>query len=209
MMNGDITITKLLEFNSFKQAYLSRCYILDENGVISVAAGEDIERDENKNYKVNDFYFDFTKFDVLGAFEKVEAYFHEKGIDYIEVIDGGYDYRDWRTGIRSYSASELSVLSPSLDLKYKKWEGRPVWYYVLPEGYESGEVVSVFTNVLFERKEVPVQGLITEIFNDDTQELEKVIIIAIGTLRSVEDEVYCKEDYQSVQKVKQLKIREN
>ncbi|MBE6146818.1 MAG: hypothetical protein E7168_00625 [Firmicutes bacterium] len=207
MTNGEITLMKLLEFNSFKQTYLSHCYFLDENGIISSEVGSDIERDEKKNYKVNDFYFDFPKYDVLAALEQVENGFHEQGIDYIEVIDGGYDYRNWRLGERGYSAKEISVLSSSLSLKYKEWNGRPVWYYVLPDGYENGEVVSVFTNVLFERKEVPIQGLITEMFNEETEQLEKVIIIAIGTLRSVEDAVYCKEDYDTVHKMKQLKIR--
>ena len=193
MMNGPVTFRKLLEYNSLRESITSWCsahYSDYDEAVCITEKGPDL----GEMYEIDDFYFYPSEYDYMPAFDEVLDYFHAQDSSYTELIsENGYLSRDWKTGRRRVDIDCTFVLSQPLSVQKKEiGDGHTIYYYVKPEDCGEGSFVYAFTNVLNQRVETPILGISTMLENEETGEMEEVMIVSLD-----EEEPYGEAYYKS------------
>lgn len=205
MMNGTITIDKLMEFCSLKSQVLSSYYVSAQDARI-------IEKDSLEarqlDYSVKDYYFS-NNYDSAIEFDEVLDYFHNSGNLYTEVLSDGYGRRNFRTGEREfYSVSDLDVLSTPLQVHRKQLgNGHFICYFIKPKEYPKGKFVSVFTNLCNQRVSSYLDGIETTLVDETTGEVHDVIIVSIDQESPVHN-VYFKGNYFDLYPKEKVQMKE-
>lgn len=196
MMDGPVTFRKLLEYNSLREKIISSLSLIDKNYYEEARITEK-NSEESMSFEFEHYYF--STYDYMSDFDEVLDYFHSQNSTYVELIsEKGYFQRDWRNGKRDINSENDFVLSPQLLIQRKDLgNDHFIYYYVKPELFENGEFVSVFTNVLNQRVCVPVVGISTMIENEETKQMEDVVIVSIDQ-EPPSNNVHCKISYFSL-----------
>ena len=198
MMDGPITFRKLLEYNSLRETIISRCEV-EYSDYSELALVTEKSSDLGEMFEINDYYFYPTEYDYMADFDEVMDYFHAQNSTYTELISkDSYYIRDWMLrGDRSIDIDNTFVLSQPLSAQEKDLgNGHMIRYYVKPKEFASvsGEFVYAFTNVLNQRTEIPISGISTVLENEETGEMEEVIIVSLDEEMPY-GEAYYKADY--------------
>jgi len=198
MMDGPITFRKLLEYNSLRETIISRCSA-SYSDYSELALVTEKSPDLDEMFSIDDYYFYPAEYDYMADFDEVMDYFHAQNSTYTELISkNSYYTRDWLLrGKRSIDTDNTFVLSQPLSAQEKDLgNGHMIHYYVKPKEFASvsGEFVYAFTNVLNQRTEIPIVGVSTVLENEETGEMEEVIIVSLDE-EIPYGEAYYKADY--------------